>query len=782
MHHALRISVPRSHAGGALMFGFAPLSPVFLWGLGAVSVPVIIHLMHSPRARQIDFPSVRFLLACQKKATRRSRLKNIILLLLRMLLIALLAWALSRPYRENEQTDVLPDAPVSMVVILDNSYSMGYVAKGVSHFERAREAAISLLDTLKPGDEVAVLLMNEKVEPCFKNLTTDLDRVRTALRGAELSARGTNADPALREALRVVARAGSAAAAAELSVPGAEGKQAEEIKAEVKDEEAQRRRRQEIHVLTDLQDQAWEPVIKSGFLKTVETKATIHVSNFGRAGAPNVYLTKATVQSGGPEEATVTARVRASGAGPPGNIITLNVNGKNETQETFAVRPGQPVSVPLSARFGEAGTYRCVLTLQEDALAVDDRHYFTVEVGERSRVLVVDGDPSAVPHLSETFYLSAALNPGGPLGGEGVSAVDAKVVSLAKLSGESLDDLRCLILCNAGGVDGSDLARIEDFLRKGGGVLIFCGDRTTAQEYNAWEFLPLTLTQPVGDSSKRTSFTMGEQRGDHPVFERDIDLRAARFFMCYGSNRFSVKDGGRVLASFNNGQPALVEAPFGRGKVLLFTSSCDLDWSNLPLRRAFLPWVYQMIYYLSNQETTASAFTLDEPVKFQALAAQYKQPITVIDPEGNNVVLRPQIRGGYAEAVYDQTTQPGLYQVSADAAFSHSGGFGVNLDVAKESVMETASQESIEGAARPGLVRFIDAPGRSVVEEVKRSREGEELWPLLFKLALLVFIIESLFGNLAARARKAGGFKLPLFEVLKQRTPGIESAGTTSNE
>ena len=83
------------------MFGFVPAAPVFLWGLTALSVPVLIHLMHSPRARQIDFPSVRFLLACQRKATRRSRLKNIILLLLRMAILALLAWGLSQPYRED---------------------------------------------------------------------------------------------------------------------------------------------------------------------------------------------------------------------------------------------------------------------------------------------------------------------------------------------------------------------------------------------------------------------------------------------------------------------------------------------------------------------------------------------------------------------------------------------------------------------------------------------------------------------------------------------------------
>jgi hypothetical protein len=181
-----------------------------------------------------------------------------------------------------------------------------------------------------------------------------------------------------------------------------------------------------------------------------------------------------------------------------------------------------------------------------------------------------------------------------------------------------------------------------------------------------------------------------------------------------------------------------------------------------------------MIYYLSSQETKASAFALKAPVQFQGLAALHNKAITVTAPDGKSTVLNPQIHGGYAEAAYTATDKPGLYRVSADPGFSHSGGFGVNLDVAKESILDMLPPDQLTSAARAGLVRFIDAPGRSVVEEIKRSREGEELWPLLLKLALLVFLVESLFANLSARARRAGGFKMPLFEVLKQRNPGVE--------
>lgn len=741
------------------------LESAFLGGLAAVSVPVVIHMLQSPRARQIDFPSVRFLKMVQRKATRRTRLKNLLLMLLRMALIALICLGMAKPWEESEETNVLPDAPVSMVLVLDHSYSMGYRDRGRTRLDQARQAALDLVDTLKPGDEVAVLLANETVEPCVREFTTDLDRVKKALREAELSVVGTNIEPALREALRLASKAGTAAAKAKpatrLAPDAAKGT-----------DEAEQRRRKEIHVLTDLQALGWQPVLKSGFLKNVATDARIFVTSFGRKGSPNAFIESATVTATGTGEATVTAQVRASGAGSPGNIVTLSINGRNVAQETFAVRPGRPTAVPMVARFGDAGTFCCALSLQEDGLGIDDQHYFTVDVGERSEVLVVDGDPSGVPHLSETFYLRTALNPGGVYGDQGPAVVRARIIPAHDLPMQTLDKLRCVVLCNLGALGGDSLLKLENFLREGGAVWVFLGDNCVPENYNQWAFLPVALARPYGDPTKKRSFAFGGQRGDHPLFRNALDLRSARFFVCWDADRGTLKKGATVVLDFDNGLPALVEGPFGKGKVLLFTSTCDLAWNNFPLRRAFLPWVHQVVYYLSNQDTKAEAFRLGDPVTFQALSAEYRQVITVTDPGGRRTRLTPQVKGGYAEATFTATGEPGPYQVQADAAFSHSGGFGVNLDVT-ESVLDIASSDAIVKAAPTGLVTFVEGPKRSVVEEIKKTREGEEWWPLLFKLALVVFIIESLFGNLISRAKRPEGAKVPLFEVLRQRTPGI---------
>ena len=753
------------------MFGFVAGAPAFLWaGIAALSVPVIIHMLQSPTAKVIDFPCIRFLKACQKQATRRARLKNIILMLMRMALIFLIAWGLSRPSKQRTGSETAPDAPVSMVLVLDNSYSMGYVDRGQSRFERARQAAVDLLGTLRSGDEVAVVLMNETAEPVIRDFVTDHERVKTAIRSAQLSVLGTNVDPALREAIRLANKGGSAVAAAtkdkRLDAEAAAALAADEAKRE-------KYRRREIYLLTDLQAESWEPVLKSNFLKTVDTKASVFVVSFGRKATPNCFIESVTAGGGGADECSLTAQVRAVGAGSPGNVATLSVNERNVAQETFAVRPGAPTSVTLTARLGEPGVYRCAISLQEDGLAIDDRHCFTVEVGERSKVLVVDGDPSAIPSLGETFFLGNALNPGGMAGIDGPPPIDARIAGVAELPAVKLDDFRTVVLCNVPLLDGGDLVRLESFLREGGSVLVFLGGKVDAAQVNQWKFMPISLTGPVGDPSKKVSFGFGEVRGDHPLYKEPIDVRSARFFQCYATDRGTLRDGAVVLASFANNQPALVEGRFGKGKVLLFTSTCDIEWSNFPLRRGFLPWVHQLLRYLANQDTRLTSFRLRDSVKFQALAAHYKERISVADPSGKRVLLPPpQLKGGYAEAVYADTALPGMYQVIADKAFSNSGGFGVNLDV-KESLIDPAEPEKLVAAAPPGMLAFVDGQRGDVAKKIEETKETDNLWPLLFKLALLMLLVESLFGNLISRAKRPGGARFPLFEVLRQRNPGV---------
>ena len=139
------------------MFGFGLLNAVFLLGLAAAAVPVIIHLIHKRHSRSVDFPSLMFLRLIDLRMASRQRLRELIVLALRIAAIALFAFALAKPILRTRSASAGRRTSTTAVIVVDNSYSMGYKESGVTGLERAKEKAQEVLDTLAPGDEAAII-------------------------------------------------------------------------------------------------------------------------------------------------------------------------------------------------------------------------------------------------------------------------------------------------------------------------------------------------------------------------------------------------------------------------------------------------------------------------------------------------------------------------------------------------------------------------------------------------------------------------------------------------
>ena len=714
---------------------------MFLLGLGALSVPVIIHLMHSTKAQVIRFSTIRFLKNCQRRAARRTRLKQLILMALRILLLALIVLGMAKPVIQSDDTAASPaDLSTAMVLIIDNSYSMGYREEGRTRLERAKGVAAELLDTLKEKneDEVLVILMNKKADPMHQEFQRDIASVKAAVRKIKLSSHGTEASPALGMAYAAMHRT--------------------------------EKPRREIHLLTDLQFNSWEKFLEMNLIKNEEEPLPrLFISSFGRPKSHNTYVRNITVSgaTAGGIGSKILAEVETVGAGSPDNVITLSVGSEKKEQAAFSVRPGAPAQVPVEASFDEPGSYRCSVALNEDSLTVDDTFEFSLTVDDRVTVLCVDGDPSSVASLSETFFLNVALNPASVTGLRAGSTIEPSAISLSEFSRTNLDAYKCVVMCNAPLLNGNELVKLEAFLNSGGSLILFLGDRVRADEYNKWAFIPAKLSDVIGRPDRRSFLSFGRISPRHPIFAGNLDLRTAKVFRCFKATPHAE---ARVIAWMRNGPPVIMERDFGTGRVMMITTSADLDWSSLPLRRVFVPLVHRMVAYMSGRKATFHAYSVGDTVEFRALARYYDKSIKVVTPDGKAAYLRPQIEGSYAVAKFTDTEEPGRYKVVAHPNFSNFGGFSVNPDV-KESDLTMIQTRRLEKELDGLNATILKVPGKAVAE-VTESREGWKLWPLLFKLALLFFCIEILVANLFSRTVQHEGVQMPLFDYLKLRRGG----------
>jgi hypothetical protein len=180
------------------------------------------------------------------------------------------------------------------------------------------------------------------------------------------------------------------------------------------------------------------------------------------------------------------------------------------------------------------------------------------------------------------------------------------VIIPENLSGTSLDGYQVIVLCNVSGLSDPVVARLQNYLRQGGGLLIFGGDRLQPENYNArlLQALPAMLPAQIRDQ-KLTAETAGEKIAkldlDHPALRPFSDailqdsMKSARI---WGYSRIDAP-GKSALISLTNGDPLLVEQKVGAGKVLFFTATADRDWTDLPVKTAYLPLIQALTNYLA---------------------------------------------------------------------------------------------------------------------------------------------------------------------------------------
>ena len=158
------------------------INPLILIGILAAGIPLLIHLWSKKRAKIIDFSSIQFLMSINRRKFRRLRLRQIFVLILRMLIILLLVIGLARPiFKSRWAMAAGGKTKRSVVIILDNSYSMGYSDLQGNRFDEAKDSAIRILDSLSSGDSVSLILMSDIPKVVFKRMSSDIQQVKDAV-------------------------------------------------------------------------------------------------------------------------------------------------------------------------------------------------------------------------------------------------------------------------------------------------------------------------------------------------------------------------------------------------------------------------------------------------------------------------------------------------------------------------------------------------------------------------------------------------------------------------
>lgn len=705
---------------------FDLLNPVMLVGLAAVVLPILAHLLSKKRFDVVEWGAMRFLELGEQRR-RHVRLEELLLLLTRMGIVALVALALTRPTVSGGfLTSYISTENRDTVFVVDGSYSMGWEGDELSPHERARDVVRRFTEHARPGDTLAVLDARDLVRPVIGKPTRDIDRVKQAMDELPLPAGTTGLAEAVTKAVELLATTSNV--------------------------------RRDVIVLTDGQlrgwhaddPQRWDAVEELRSQPTVTPNIwTVNVSQAAKEPRTNFSLgelniSRETAPLGFPVRVSTTLKY-TGGTRPAQCNIYLEADGQRLAEATVQsplLEPGGEFGVEFEYRFQSPGSHLLSVVLDADNLPGDDRAEAAIHVSEAIPVLLVDGDPHVDPTRSETFFATAALRGDD----QREPLVRSTVVRSAQLDSKAVNGAHVIVLANVASLSDNQAALLREFVAAGGGLLIAAGNRVEATGYpgELAGILPAELLDYVSLGETGLGIDPLRMEQPWPLSDEEIDeLATARL-----THRWKVQpeEQGAVLARFETGEPWLLSTTHGRGRVLLLTVPLDADAGTLPTKSVYVPLLHEMVFYLASAGRTRQNVRVGEPLSFAAATITADEEFYFVGPTGENLPATITGSGRQPLVRLDDTGLPGVYtlrrtyRTRAGTEAVETVPFVVNFDRG-ESDLTPLDDEEIKRLSADGRMVLLDSYTeleKRLLTDVSRT----ELWQLLLVVVLGMLCLE----------------------------------------
>lgn len=660
------------------------LAPAFLAGLLAIALPLWLHRLSATNPNRQSFSSLMFLEAGEPRRVLAKKLQYLLLLALRIALLVLLALAFAQPAWFRPPAAAATEDSRLHLIVMDASASMSHADR----WSRAERAAEDIIDDLGAEDRAQVIAAG-RVAEIVTSVTEDRAALRSGLGTIEPTAFRVDYGQLMR-GLDGVLRA------ADMPVV--------------------------LHFVTDAQQTA----MPTRFAELAPRRAaTLSIHDISDEDDANWAL-----ESFGGSALTgeLEASVRSFAREPAEKTLRLESNGSVVDEQTVTVPAGGRSEVQFAALELGPGANRVSVTLQPgDELAADDSRFIAMKRPEPRSVLIVSGGGT---RERDNLFVSAALETLSTL------ALQPSSIPVAALPEQTLADYSFVVVTDAGVLGASDTALLQNYADAGGAVLLGFGPRASALN-----MVPITgqMVQPGGLGASMRSgdyVSIGDVDVSHPALRGVDELRSGKFFRYVGIDTTADDS---VLLELDSGAPLLIERRVGAGRVMLYTSTLNREWNDLPVQPVFVPFIAGIANHLLGGAGFSSEAELGTTLAVRAMGMQGGQ---IFDPQGDKAL---GLGGGNDDVVLDQV---GFYEVVGGG---RTEVVAVNLDVQESdlSSVDAATLERWEGLGSAVEGEQVQTVGAGTEATVAMSL-GQ--WLLFLLIAALV--VESLIGNWHLRVRR----------------------------
>jgi uncharacterized membrane protein len=688
------------------------LNPAILFGLLAASIPVIIHLFNLRKLKKIEFSTLTFLKELQKNKIRKIKLKQWILLALRVLIILFVVMAFARPALQSLQIGgTTSAAKTTAVFILDNTYSMSIVDQKGSYYNQSKEIIKQVLSQLQEGDEVGLILVSK---PKGENkLTSNLSEFVKNIDQLDLSFASSDLNSAITKASQVISES--------------------------------KNFNKEIYVLSDFQkNKITKENLNNDLSELLNESIRLYSFDLSDKDVFNLSVDKLKInnqifEKDKPVSFSVTIS-NNSKQDVSSAVVSLFINDERASQKSFDVGAGQSAIAEIEAIPKTNGFIDVVAEIETDEIEQDNKRFASLFIPEKISVGLF------AENQNDLTYVDLALQTAG----QEKYQIERK--SLNQLTSQQLNKYQTIIISSntiASGVD-----QVKMFLQNGGGVVLFPSSNQDAAKLNQlYSQLGLRISSSfVGKvSSNDLKIKFDKTDFNHPVFQNIFQNDDKKKYESPELNAYyKLSSSGNQIISLVDGSSFLSEYKIGKGKVFVFNSAPVLSWSDFPIKSIFAPLMNKSVAYLSSKERDENIFLAGDEVNINLKNTNASQ-IKILRPDKTEefINLSDNLRNDYL--AFSNTSVTGSYKFYSGENLIEN--ISVNTDPTESKIDyadESEFENYLEQIKFAGKYVSIDKES-NVVEKIMLARFGSELWRYFLLIAIILALIEM---TIARNAKK----------------------------
>jgi hypothetical protein len=681
------------------------LNPAVLFGLLAASIPIVIHLLNRRKLKKVEFSTLAFLKEIQKNKIRKVKIKQFLLLALRVLIIVFIVGAFARPTLKSVSLGgVASAAKTSAVFILDNTYSMSVVNNNGSYFNQAKGILNTLVDQLQEGDDASIILVSDFSKNA-QDLSSNLNNLKSEVSKGQIGYYSGTINEAMVKAAKLL--------------------------------EKSKNFNKEIYIISDLQkDRLFDNGSLSDLGEDLNKNVRIYYVNFPQSKSYNIGIQKISLntqifEESKPVSFNVTVK-NYSDKTANNVVISLFINNKRSAQQSVNLQPGESQMITMESIVKAYGFINVSAELEDDDILQDNKRFINLYIPEEIPIAIFSDNPDD----SRFIQLALGANPD--------SSLYIVNKNINRLSSANLSQYSLVILVGAS--NSIPVDNLKSYLRQGKGLFIIPGSNTALNDFQSL-CKSLSLPEPSAkinsSNNEQNYYTFDKVDLNHPIFQ-DLFLKDKNKIESpniYQYFKIDTKGEGRNIISLTDGSAFLSEYDINKGKIFLLASAPVLNWSNFPVKSIFVPLINKSAAYLSSKDISNDQYLTGSSININISNVSVPQ-IKITKPDRSEEYFNIENNNGYQFFNYENTNQVGNYLVYSGKNLIND--FSVNFDP-RESNVEKASGQDLKNYFdkinyKENLIK-IDYDS-NIKNVVLQSRFGSELWKIFIVIALILALIE----------------------------------------